>query len=86
MADFVTPSHYVGGRMLLDGGPIDRGPRDDGLPTARSRLAARGPMRSGFGRWLLQFVVDSFAYGGCLHHANPDYLDFLRAANARPRR
>jgi hypothetical protein len=40
---------------------------------ARGRSARRG-----LGRWLLEGLVVSFAYGGCIHNIHPDYVDFLR--------
>lgn len=43
------------------------------LPAADGRSA-----RGGLGRWLLDGLVVSFAFGGCIHSIHPDYADFLR--------
>lgn len=40
--------------------------------------AARRPALAGLRQWLLETLVISFAYGGCIHNIHPDYIDFIR--------
>jgi hypothetical protein len=46
---------------------------------ARGRSARRG-----LARWLMEGLVVSFAYGGCIHNVHPDYVDFLRELSSPP--
>lgn len=50
-----------------------------------SSVAAPQPARAGLGQWLLDALVISFAFGGCIHSIHPDYVDFLRAIGRRHR-
>jgi hypothetical protein len=78
-----------GGRYVLKSGSA----RDNAVADLAERSALRsgekvGPAsasvaggrsaRRGLGRWLLEGLVVSFAYGGCIHNMHPDYVDFLR--------
>jgi len=58
-------------------GPPRRPPRERDGPIS-SPVAASQPARVGLGRRLLDALVVSFAFGGCIHSIHPDYVDFLR--------
>lgn len=45
---------------------------------ASSSVAGGRSARGSLGRWLLDGLVVSFAFGGCIHSIHPDYADFLR--------
>ncbi|WCS27388.1 hypothetical protein LOK46_11380 [Methylobacterium sp. NMS14P] len=65
-------------------GPPGRPSRERDGPTA-SPAAAPQPAGGGLGRWLLDALVISFAFGGCIHSIHPDYVDFLRDIGSRNR-
>ncbi|WP_139215647.1 hypothetical protein [Methylobacterium sp. UNC300MFChir4.1] len=63
-------------------GPSGRPARERGGP-ASSPIAAPRPALARHGRWLLDALVVSFAFGGCIHSIHPDYVDFLRDISSR---
>ncbi|WP_149312135.1 hypothetical protein [Methylobacterium sp. P1-11] len=50
---------------------------------ASSPFGLHQPARRGFGRQLLDLLVVSFAFGGCIHSIHPDYVDFLQDISSR---
>ncbi|MCJ2052923.1 hypothetical protein [Methylobacterium sp. J-070] len=57
-------------------GPPGSGSRERAGPVS-SPAEARRSSGGGLGRWLLDVLVVSFAYGGCIHRIHPNYIDFL---------
>ncbi|MGU3468702.1 hypothetical protein ACLBXO_28035 [Methylobacterium sp. C33D] len=97
MPDAATPEirprrrrHFGKSRRDCRTPPADLGGRP-GRP-ARERdgpgsspVAAARPAGGGLGRRLLDALVISFAFGGCIHSIHPDYVDFLREIGSKTR-
>jgi hypothetical protein len=56
----------------LAGPPARRQPLTDSASSPAGR-----PARDGLARGWLEFLVVSFAFGGCIHNIHPDYVEFL---------
>jgi hypothetical protein len=94
MTDAVIPPVYPRGRRhFRKSGPDWRDPvAGTGQPPAsrsRDRADPAPPavtiprtVRCTFA-WLLDILTIGFAYGGCIHHRHPDYLEFLSDIGAK---
>jgi hypothetical protein len=91
--------HEIPARRRRHFGRAESGRRDTVVelvrPAGRRAQARSGPDsspdpapepgRRGFGRWLLDACVISFAYGGCIHNIHPHYVDFLHELTKKNR-